>query len=320
MPDPHAPASPALLPPGITVLERGWLSANNILLTDPGGAADGDGAALVDSGYCTHAAQTLALVQAALPPGQPLALLANTHLHSDHCGGNAALQARFPGLCTLIPPGQAALVRDWNPDALSYTPTGQECPRFGYDGLLQPGSTLRLGGRGWQVHAAPGHDTHSVVLFEPESRVLISADALWENGFGVVFPELEGEQAFADVAATLDRIEALAPRIVIPGHGPVFTDVTGALATARRRLQGFVQSPDRHALYAAKVLLKYKLLEWQQAPVAQMQAWAAATPYFGLLHARHFGGTPFAAWTDGLLSALEASGAARRADGWLHNA
>jgi hypothetical protein len=33
--------------------------------------------------------------------------------------------------------------------------------------------------------------------------VLISADALWENGFGVVFPELEGDDAFAIVAATL---------------------------------------------------------------------------------------------------------------------
>jgi glyoxylase-like metal-dependent hydrolase (beta-lactamase superfamily II) len=311
------PSGSSLLPDGIAVLERGWLSANNILLTDPEGRC---GAALVDSGYCTHAAQTVALVQARLPPGTPLALLVNTHLHSDHCGGNAAMQAHFAGLRTLIPPGQAALVRDWDPDALSYTPTGQDCPRFRFDGLLQPGRPLRLGGRHWQVHAAPGHDTHSVVLFEPESRVLISADALWENGFGVVFPELEGEQAFAAVAATLDRIEALAPVIVIPGHGPVFTDVAGALATARRRLDGFVQSPARHALYAAKVLLKYKLLEWQQAPEAQVRAWATATPYFGMLHARHFGGTPFTEWTSELLSALEASGAARRADGWLHNA
>ena len=110
------PSGSSLLPDGIAVLERGWLSANNILLTDPEGRC---GAALVDSGYCTHAAQTVALVQARLPPGTPLALLVNTHLHSDHCGGNAAMQAHFAGLRTLIPPGQAALVRDWDPDALS---------------------------------------------------------------------------------------------------------------------------------------------------------------------------------------------------------
>ena len=51
------------LPSGVTVFERGWLSANNILLL--GGA----GATLVDSGYCTHAAQTVALVESALGGG-----------------------------------------------------------------------------------------------------------------------------------------------------------------------------------------------------------------------------------------------------------
>ena len=43
------------LPPEITVFERGWLSSNNILLMDS------ERAALVDTGYCTHAEQTLAL-------------------------------------------------------------------------------------------------------------------------------------------------------------------------------------------------------------------------------------------------------------------
>jgi glyoxylase-like metal-dependent hydrolase (beta-lactamase superfamily II) len=73
-------------PPEITVFERGWLSSNNILFT-----GQHSGAALVDTGYCTHSAQTLALVQSALG-GRPLERILNTHLHSDHCGGNAALQ------------------------------------------------------------------------------------------------------------------------------------------------------------------------------------------------------------------------------------
>ena len=58
--------------------------------------------------------------------------------------------------------------------------------------------TARLGGFDWQVISAPGHDPHAVILFNPDTRVLISADALWERGFGVIFPELEGESGFAE--------------------------------------------------------------------------------------------------------------------------
>ncbi len=56
---PH-PAPQDLLPPEITVLERGWLSANNILFI---GQHD---TAIVDTGYCSHAAQTVDLVREAL--------------------------------------------------------------------------------------------------------------------------------------------------------------------------------------------------------------------------------------------------------------
>ncbi len=297
---------PSALPPEITVFERGWLSSNNILFT-----GQHSGAALVDTGYCTHSAQTLALVQSTLG-GRPLERILNTHLHSDHCGGNAALQQAWPQVHTAIPPGQAAHVRNWDPYALSYTPTGQECPQFRCDALLQPGTEELLGDRPWQVHAAPGHDPHSIVLFEPQDRILISADALWENGFGVVFPELEGADAFDEVAHTLDLIERLAPRTVIPGHGPVFHDAPRALAVARKRLDGFASNPGKHALYAAKVLLKYKLLEWQRIRLPDLHAWTSATPYFGAMHQRHFGDRSQEEWLEGLMDELVRSGAARR--------
>ena len=74
-------SAPITLPEGVTVFERGWLSANNVLLSDEHSAT------LVDSGYVSHKAQTLALVQNVLQ-GRPLDQLANTHLHSDHCGWN----------------------------------------------------------------------------------------------------------------------------------------------------------------------------------------------------------------------------------------
>lgn len=292
------------LPQGMTVFERGWLSANNVLFHGRGPTA------LVDSGYATHSAQTVALVRQVL--GQrPLDLLLNTHLHSDHCGGNAALQREYPGLKTWIPPGLAESVRHWDPVALTYEPTGQCCPQFRMDRLLVPGAGLMLGDAEWEVHGAPGHDPHSVVLFEARERVLISADALWANGFGVVFPELEGEQAFREVGATLDLIEQLGPRLVIPGHGPLFDDVGAALASARRRLAGFVQDPPRHAAHAAKVLIKFKLLELQRVERESLERWAAGTTYVQLVHGRWFRDTELHEWIERLVAQLAASGAAR---------
>jgi glyoxylase-like metal-dependent hydrolase (beta-lactamase superfamily II) len=123
------------LPPGLQVIERGWLSANLVI-------AGGEHPALVDSGYASHAPQTLQLVQAALL-GQTPALLANTHIHSDHCGGNAILQAAFPAMRTLIPPGQAQVVTDWDEQALSFRATGQHCPWASSPGrcMQHPGTT-----------------------------------------------------------------------------------------------------------------------------------------------------------------------------------
>ncbi len=310
------------LPSGITVFERGWLSSNNILLIDD------DHVTLVDTGYCTHADQTLALVAHALAregmTGRTLDRIVNTHLHSDHCGGNAALKARYPNLQTFIPAGMAEAVTLWDESRLGYQATGQSIDRYGFDCTLRHSDVLKTGKRlifsdahgshspAWQVHAAPGHDAHAVMLFEPNSRTLISADALWATGFGVVFPELDGEHAFDDVAATLDLIERLAPTVVIPGHGPVFTDVAAALQVARHRLEGFVRSPQRHLKHAAKVLVKYKLLEWGAVDRSDLVAWALATPLLVSLHRQNESASPeMVIWLDDLLADLARSGAAR---------
>jgi glyoxylase-like metal-dependent hydrolase (beta-lactamase superfamily II) len=304
------------LPEGIKVFERGWLSSNNVLFIGD------EHTALVDTGYATHVQQTLALIRHALG-GRPLELVANTHLHSDHCGGNAALQREYPASRTMIPPGHASAVSEWDTFALTYAPTGQTCERFRFDALLEPGSVIRLGQHEWQVHAAPGHDPHSVIFFEPESRTLISADALWENGFGVVFPELEGVSAFGEVAATLDVIERLRPMRVIPGHGGVFggaEQVAAALARARSRLESFAVDPARHARHAAKVLLKFKLLELQRVPWDELEQWALQTQYFRLLIARYCEEGRERPWLQSLAQDLVKAGAAAMSDGVILNA
>ena len=256
---------------GIHVFERGWLSSNCILLLGS------QGSTLVDSGYHTHANQTLLWLKQQLK-GMCLDRLISTHLHSDHCGGNAALQSAYPNLWTDVPHSIAPAVRSWDLDRLTFVDTGQDCPPFLTSGVLAEGETMHLGGLIWRIFLTKGHDPDSLVLFQEEHRILISADALWEDGFGVVFPELTHDAGFDDVDATLNMIEALNPAIVIPGHGPVFEDAQAALARARSRLSYFREHPDKHARHAIKVLIKFKLLEWQRVSIDNLMLWCQTTP------------------------------------------
>ncbi len=302
-----SPAShPALA--GIQVFERGWLSSNNVLLPDEAGAT------LIDTGHLNHAEQTLALVRHALA-GQPLARIVNTHLHSDHCGGNATLQRAF-GAEVFVPEASAAAVRAWSSAGLTFDPSGQRCERFTLQGTTRAGDVIEAGGRRFEVIEAPGHDPQSTILFDAQHGLLLSADALWENGFGVVFPELEGEPGFDDVGAVLDKIERLPVQLVVPGHGAPFSDVGAALARSRARLAAFVAEPRRHARHGAKVLMKYHLMEVREQPLALLRDWAANTPLFCSVWAAHGLSEADSAgeWSERLVDELVASAALRRLD------
>lgn len=256
------------LPDQIKVLERGWLSSNNIVFVD-------DEPTVVDTGYVSDADETLRLIDQALQ-GRPLRRIVNTHLHSDHAGGNAALQARY-GCVTWIPPGERELVDHWDEARLSYRHTSQRCPRFAYDAVVHPHGVLQLGGQDWTVLPAQGHDHAMVMLWCERLGVLISADALWQKGFGVIFPELAGIPGFAQQQATLDLISQLQPALVIPGHGAPFTEVDAALQAAHSRIQWLQEDPRRNSENALKVLLAFKLLEVRRMAPAEVTALVQAS-------------------------------------------
>ena len=266
--------------PPMRVLERGWVSSNNILLFDDGGAT------LIDTGYVTHNDQTLQLVRHALG-GRPLKRIINTHLHSDHCGGNALLQRELQAQI-LIPPGLAAAVRRWDEAELGYAACAQACDRFTYDSLIEPGATLTIGGHSWRAFASPGHDPHSIVLWNAAERVLISADALWERGFGAIFAEIEGSSGFAEQRAILQLIEQLRPRLVVPGHGAPFTDVRSALCRAFERLDALQASPERNARSVIKTLIKFHLLIVREVSLEELIERFSCARYAQLINERYF--------------------------------
>lgn len=300
---------PLNLPSQIRVLERGWLSSNNILIHD------GDGCTLIDSGYGTQAPQTLLLLRHALA-GQPLVRLINTHCHSDHMGGNAAVQRHYR--CrTSIPVGEAPAVTAWDDAALMLSYTGQNAERFSYDDTIAAGDRLPIGGLEWEALAAPGHDMHALMFYSRGARILISGDALWENGFGLIFSELFGlTGGYAATRMTLETISRLDIATVIPGHGAPFGDVAGALATSFQRLDAYERDPAKLARHALKVMLSFSLLIEGTIALAELPRFLAERPIYADIN-RRFLHLPQDELREFLVRDLTRAGAIKIEDGWL---
>ena len=297
------------LPASIQVLERGWLSSNNIVFRARGANA------LVDSGYVSHGPQTLALLDRALE-GARLDWLVNTHCHSDHMGGNHALQRKY-NCRTSIPAGEGPLVERWDEQALLLSVADQRADRFRVDDTFEQGKALQLGDLDWQVIAAPGHDPHAMMLYAPAERILISGDALWENGFGVIFPQIFGrDTAFAETRATLETISRLGVRMVIPGHGKPFGEPGPALERAFARLAGYEADIGRLVRHCFKVMLVFALLDRGGMSLSELPRYVQSVAIYADLNARFMRLTP-EALAQYLVADLEKAGAVRREAGVL---
>ncbi|ANQ83486.1 MBL fold metallo-hydrolase [Azoarcus olearius] len=292
------------LPASVQVFERGWLSANNVVLDDGGEVT------LIDSGYVTHAAQTLALVAGALG-GRRLAQLINTHSHSDHIGGNAAVQRAFGGRI-VVPAGMADAVERWDEDALLLRTADQRGERFAHDAVLTAGDRFIAGGLEWQALPAAGHDMDALAFYNAERRILVSGDALWRDGFGILFADVLGRgDALGAARETLEAFGRLAVDVVIPGHGAPFADVDGALERAFARLAAFEADGARMARNAIRACITFRLLEHRRLALDDLAAHLDATPLYRSANAR-FLGLEAQALADWLVAELLRAGVARR--------
>jgi glyoxylase-like metal-dependent hydrolase (beta-lactamase superfamily II) len=272
-----------MLPDSLLVLERGWLSSNNIV------CLEGEQAALIDSGYVSHATQTVALLERALD-GRRLTRLLNTHSHSDHIGGNAAVVEAF-GCRVIVPSGIDATIAEWDEEALLLSPLGQSAARFRHDATIAAGDEVELGGLNWRSIAVPGHDMDALAFYNAERRILISGDALWRDGFGVIFSELLGHPddggGLGATRATIDMLARLPVDVVIPGHGAPFVEVEDAFVRAYQRLAAFEQSVERLARHALKVMLAFAMLERRQLPRSELPAFLASLSFCQSVNARY---------------------------------
>lgn len=167
---------------------------------------------LIDAGV-GHAEHLRAL-EAALA-GAPLARVIVTHAHSDHASGAAAVAARWPAAEFVKYPWPD---RDARYGSAWRAVADEERVRAG-------DTTLRV------VHT-PGHAPDHICLWHEDTRTMFCGD-LAARGTTVVIPGARGGD-LVQYIASLERVLALAPAVMLPAHGP-------ALHDAERILRGYIE-------------------------------------------------------------------------------
>jgi glyoxylase-like metal-dependent hydrolase (beta-lactamase superfamily II) len=230
-------------------------------------------------------------------------------------GGNASVKEKY-GCPIALPEGEVALISAWDERTLLLGYCDQHADRFSGDEVIAPGESHVWGGLEWQALAAPGHDMGALVFYNPEHRVLISGDALWESGYGLVMPPEVDPRALPAARATLEMLAQLDVHVVIPGHGDPFTDVGAAIDRAFQRTAAFEADSVRVARHVLKALLMFSLLDKQRMRIADLPEYVGTIGVYRDFNALFFHLAP-AALANLLVGELERAHALRREDVWL---
>ncbi len=251
----------------IAAADIAWrrLAIVNVVLLGPPDAGD-RGWVLVDAGL----RGTIGLVKSAAAErfgaGARPAAIVVTHAHFDHAGGLPSLIDHFDADAYAHPLEMPHL-----DGSRAYPPPSAH--GGGLLGWLSPlfprnaidvSSRLRAlpedgsvpGAPGWRWIHTPGHTEGHVSLWRETDRALIAGDAViataQESAYAVALqePELHGPPTYFtpdwDAArASVERLAALRPALVVTGHGPALhgPDLASALELLARDFDGIARPP-----------------------------------------------------------------------------
>jgi len=206
----------------------------------------GNPAALIDNGPAsTIPAMIEGLRQIGQEPKQ-IAYIIPTHIHLDHAGGAGKLTKLWPWAQVLF---HEQGVRHMT-DPTKLIASTKKAFGDNFEDVFGPilpvaqsqvivvkgGEKLQLGRRELEVIYSPGHAAHHVSFFQSNDRTLFCGEALglpW-GGKGKVMPAVI-PPGF-DLELTLDsydRLEKIAPSMLIYAHGGVSKDVKKSIHEVR---------------------------------------------------------------------------------------
>ena len=187
--------------------------------------------AVMDTADARKGEEWMEKLESALEGRKPDYLVLH-HVEPDHSGCVEALAVRYPDICIVA-------------SAKAIQMLGQFLPGRSFNTLaVKEGDTLELGSKTLQFVMAPMvHWPEVMVSFEPQSRVLFSADAFGKFGAleGRIFGDEDPDWACearryyfnivgkygAQVQSLLKKVAPLAPAVIAPLHGPVLRENLG---------------------------------------------------------------------------------------------
>jgi glyoxylase-like metal-dependent hydrolase (beta-lactamase superfamily II) len=149
---------------------------------------------------------------------RPLRRVIVTHGHADHSSGVPALRVRWP---------DAEICRSEFADEA----------RLSGSSLVSEGNLVLAGDRPLTVLYTPGHAIDHICLWDEAARDLYAGDMV-VRGSTVMIPAMRGGGLRAYMSS-LERLAALKPVRIYPGHGPVIEDPLEVIAEylAHRRMR-----------------------------------------------------------------------------------
>lgn len=226
--------------------DRGFGWSNSGLVSRGGGL-------VVDTFWDLPRTRAMLDLYAAVHPAAPRRVV-NTHHNGDHCWGNQ--------LCTgaeIVGHRRCAeaMREDIAPDRMQELADTESPPQglrrfaralsdYDFRGItITPPTTLFDDGISFDLdglqldvlYVGPAHTVGDSVVHLPERGILFGGDVLWNSCTPIGW-----EGSYAQWYAALDRVIALAPDVVVPGHGGI-TDTDG-VKTLRRYFE-YVQSESK---------------------------------------------------------------------------
>jgi cyclase len=207
--------------------------------SNAGLVTDGSASLLIDTLFdLPLTREMLDAMAAATPAARQIDVLVNTHANGDHCYGNQlvpdaviiASKASAEEMTHVHPALMAAMIRNADQLGAAGAYFARIFGDFEFEGIdpTPPNQTfeghheLRVGSKRVElIEVGPAHTRGDVLVHVPDEGVVFTGDILFIDGTPIMW-----EGPVRNWIAACDRIIAMAPSVVVPGHGPI-TDVAG---------------------------------------------------------------------------------------------